>query len=59
MGGWHRERMKCKGSGRSILKDEITGKMIKGGGDRVGDWIWILCNMAFESSVYLKTGDLQ
>ena len=29
-------------------KDEITGKMIKGG-DRVVDWIWRLYNMAFES----------
>ena len=25
-------------------KDEVTGEMIKGG----GDWIWRLCNMAFE-----------
>ena len=33
--------------------NEITGEMIKGGGDRVVDWIWRLCNMAFES-----TGDL-
>ena len=32
-------------------KDEITGEMIKGGGDRVVDCIWRLCNMAFESSV--------
>ena len=23
--------------------------MVKGGGDRVVDWIWSLCNMAFES----------
>ena len=23
--------------------------MIKGGGNRVVDWIWSLCNMAFES----------
>ena len=30
-------------------KDEVTGEMIKGGGDRVVDWIWRLCNMAFES----------
>ena len=30
-------------------KDEITGEMIKYGGDRVVDWIWRLCNMAFES----------
>ena len=25
--------------------------MIKGGGDRVVDWMWRLCNMAFESGV--------
>ena len=25
--------------------------MIKGGGDGVVDWIWRLCNMAFESGV--------
>ena len=25
--------------------------MIKGGGDRVVDWVWSLCNMAFESGV--------
>ena len=25
--------------------------MIKCGGDRVVDWIWRLCNMAFESGV--------
>ena len=27
----------------------ITGEMIKDGGDRVVDWIWSLCNMAFEN----------
>ena len=32
-------------------KDEIVGEMVKGGGDRVLDWIWRLCNMAFESGV--------
>ena len=31
--------------------DEITGEMIKGGDDRVEDWIWRLCNMTFESGV--------
>ena len=103
MGGWHRGRTKCKGSGRSILKiciiidtreqvavhmcgfygilggnyfggepigrdeveervgklknrkvtgkAEITGEMIKGGGDRVVDLLWRLHNMAFESGV--------
>ena len=30
-------------------KDEATGEMIKGRGDRVLEWIWRLCNMAFES----------
>ena len=25
--------------------------MIKGGGNRVVDWIWRLCNIAFESGV--------
>ena len=28
--------------------------MIKGGGDIVGDWIWRLCNMTFESGVLLE-----
>ena len=38
-------------NGKAAGKDEITGEMIKGGGDRVVDWIWRLCNMAFESVV--------
>ena len=29
----------------------ITGEMLKGGGNNVVDWIWRLCNMAFESGV--------
>ena len=29
----------------------MTGEMIKGGGDRVVDLIWRLCNMTFESGV--------
>ena len=29
-------------------KDEVIGEMINGGGDMVVDWIWRLCNMAFE-----------
>ena len=28
--------------------------MIKGGGDRVVDWIWRLCKMVFESGVVPK-----
>ena len=35
----------------AVGKDAITGKMIKGGSDRVVDWIWRLHNMGFESSV--------
>ena len=37
--------------GNSAGKDKITGDMIKGGGDRVVDFIWRLCDMAFESGV--------
>ena len=29
-------------NGKAACKDEITGEMIKGGGDRVVDWIWRL-----------------
>ena len=36
-------------NGKAISKDEVTGEMIKGGSDRVVDWMWRLCNMAFES----------
>ena len=32
-------------------KDEITGQMIKGEGDRVVNWIWRLRKIAFESDV--------
>ena len=28
--------------------------MIKGGDDRVVDWIWRLCNMSFENDVLLE-----
>ena len=38
-------------NGKAAVKDEITGEMINGGGDRVVDWIWRLGNMAFESGV--------
>ena len=41
-------------NGKATGKDEITGEIIKGGGDRVVDWIWRLCNMAFESDVLLE-----
>ena len=38
-------------NGKAAVKGEITGEMIKGRGNRVVDWIWRLCNMAFESGV--------
>ena len=38
-------------NGKAASKDEITGEMIKSGGDKVVDWIWKLCKMAFESGV--------
>ena len=38
-------------NGKATGKDEITGEIIKGGGDRVVDWIWRLCNMTLESGV--------
>ena len=39
---------KLKKNGKAAIKDETTGEMIKGGGDRMVDWILRLCNMAFE-----------
>ena len=36
---------------KSVDGDEITGKMIKSGSDRVVDWIWRLCNRAFENGI--------
>ena len=41
-------------NGKAAGKDEITGEMIKGGSGKVVDWIWRLCNMAFESGVVPK-----
>ena len=38
-------------NGKAAGKDEVTGEIIKGGGNRVVGWIWNLCNMAFESAV--------
>ena len=38
-------------NGKVAGKDEVTREMIKGGGNRVLDWIRRLCNMAFESGV--------
>ena len=35
-------------NGKAADKDDVIGEMIKSGDDRVVDWIWRLCNMAFE-----------
>src|SRR5678815_3272518 len=34
-------------NGKPAGIDEITGEMIKNGGEMVIDWIWKLCNKAF------------
>ena len=44
-------RMGKHKNGKAAGKDEITGEMIKVGDDKVVDWIWRLCNMAFKSGV--------
>ena len=36
-------------NGKAAGKDEITGKVVKDGDNRVVNWIWRLCNMTFES----------
>ena len=36
-------------NGKAEDKDEIIGEIIRGEGDRAVDWIWRVCNMAFES----------
>ena len=38
-------------NGKEAGKNNVTKEMIKGSGDRVVDWIWRLCNMAFESVI--------
>ena len=43
--------MRVGKNGKSVGKDEITGEIIQGGGDRVVKWIWRLCNMVYESGV--------
>ena len=37
--------------GKAAVKHQITREIIKGGGDRVVDWSWRVCNIAFESGV--------
>ena len=44
-------------NGKDIDKDEVTGEMMKSGGDRVVDWILRRHNMAFESGVVLEDKD--
>ena len=34
---------------KATSKDEITGEMIPGGGDKMVDGIWRICNMAFDT----------
>ena len=41
-------------NGEAAGGDEITGEIIKSGSDWVVDWIWRLCNMAFESDFVLE-----
>ena len=36
-------------NGKVAAKDDVTGEMVKGGGDMMVDWIWRLCNITFES----------
>ena len=36
-------------NGKDADKDNITGEIIEGRGNRVVDWIWKLCNTVFES----------
>ena len=45
-------------NGKAAGKDEVTGKMIKGGDERVVDWIWGLCTMVLRVVLRRKTGDL-
>ena len=37
--------------GKAAGKDEVTGEMVKHEDYMLVDWIWRLCNMAFESGV--------
>ena len=45
------ERVGKLKNGMDAGKDEFTGEMTKGGGDKVVDWLLKLCNMAFDSGV--------
>ena len=41
-------------NGKAASKDEITGDMIKNGGDGVVDWIWRLCNTEEELKAMME-----
>ena len=41
-------------NGKVASKDEVTGEMVKGGGDMVLNWIWRFGNMAFENGIVCK-----
>ena len=50
MEAYNREKIKVKNCiYQSIKKVNEQFGIIKSGGDRAVDWIWRLCNMAFES----------
>ena len=38
-------------NGKAAGGNEITEEIIKGRGDRVVHWVWMLCNIAFESGI--------
>ena len=40
------------------FKDEVTGEMIKGGGDKEVDWIWGCVMWPLRVMLCLKIGDL-
>ena len=48
------EKVKKLMNGKAAGKDEVTGEIVKGGGDVVEDWISKLCDMAFESGTVPK-----
>ena len=45
------ERVKKLRNGKAAGKDEVTEEMVKGRSDVMADWIWKLCNMAFERGI--------
>ena len=41
-------------NGKAAGGNKITGEMMKGGGNKMVDWIWRLCNMSFVSGDLLE-----